>query len=304
MGENSKIAWTHATFNAWIGCVHKSPGCENCYAEVETFPRVQRSHGLELWGAHADRHITSASNWAQPIKWNAEAAAAGERRRVFCSSLSDVFEDRPDLVAPRARLYKLIQSTPSLDWLLLTKRPEHADRLWAGANVDAWDGSESIGPVWLPNVWLGASVEDRKRALERLPILRGLRAMGNGPAIVFVSAEPLLEDISLELHDALFVGDEGGGEWAGAPRQQIDWVIVGGESGTHARLFDLGWARSIVDMCKRARTACFVKQLGADPIDGAAGCSPQFRDKKAGDPGEWPPELVVREFPVNARLVP
>src|SRR5688572_19892666 len=111
MGENTAIEWATHTFNPWIGCTKISPECARCYAHDETFVRVQRAGGRELWGPTADRHVTSNANWRQPLTWDRAAAAAGERARVFCASLSDVGEYRPDLVEPRARLCELILAT-------------------------------------------------------------------------------------------------------------------------------------------------------------------------------------------------
>ena len=145
MAENSGIEWTHHTFNPWIGCDHVSPGCDNCYAEAGTNARVSRGKGLPLWGADAHRQVTSAGYWRKPLLWDREAAEAGERHKVFCASLADVFEDfRGDLLVTgsprplprmealddvRARLWALIEGTPNLDWLLLTKRPQHVLRM-------------------------------------------------------------------------------------------------------------------------------------------------------------------------------
>lgn len=174
MGAETKIEWCDHTFNPWIGCTKVSPGCANCYAAVNTFTRAQRAHGRELWGPDAARHVTSEAKWREPIRWDAAAKAAGIRRRVFCASMADVFEDRPDLAEPRARLAYVIGKTPNLDWLLLTKRPENIARLW-------------ITDVVPPNVWLGTTVEDQERADERIPHLLAVPA-----AVRFLSVEPLL----------------------------------------------------------------------------------------------------------------
>src|SRR5258708_7584279 len=117
MGKNSHIEWTHHTFNPWWGCTKVSPACDNCYAEAWA-KRV----GNDVWGSKAPRRFFSDSHWKEPLKWQAQAAEEEERARVFCASMADVFEARPELDAPRARLWKLIESTPNLDWLLLTKR--------------------------------------------------------------------------------------------------------------------------------------------------------------------------------------
>src|SRR4051812_21920382 len=84
MAEQTSIAWTDHTFNPWIGCTDVSEGCLNCYAEAEWDKRRHRV----VWGGA--RSLTT-STWTGPPKWNRDAAEAGERRRVFCASLADVF---------------------------------------------------------------------------------------------------------------------------------------------------------------------------------------------------------------------
>src|SRR5688572_21886599 len=117
MGESTTITWTHHSWNPWWGCVKVSEGCKNCYAE--SFSK-RACH--DIWGPGSQRRFFGDKHWAEPIKWDRAAEKAGERRRVFCASMADVFEDRPDLVEPRRRLFELIRATPNLDWLLLTKR--------------------------------------------------------------------------------------------------------------------------------------------------------------------------------------
>lgn len=188
MGDTTKIQWCDATFNAWIGCEKVSPGCKHCYAAVDTYARVSASRGLPLWGPGSSRHVTSDANWRKPLAWNRAAEREGVRRRVFCSSLSDVFEDRPDLVEPRARLATLIANTPHLDWLVLTKRPEHAHRLWCDAAESSnHPAFEVAASSWLPNIWLGTTCEYQAHADERIPHLLAVPA-----AVRFVSYEPAL----------------------------------------------------------------------------------------------------------------
>src|SRR5690349_6943095 len=121
MGRDSAIEWTHHTFNPWRGCTKVSAGCAHCYAETWS---KRNPKALGIWGDGGTRVIAAEAYWRQPLKWNAAAKAAGERHRVFCASLADVFEDRPELVESRERLLDVIYKTPDLDWLLLTKRPE------------------------------------------------------------------------------------------------------------------------------------------------------------------------------------
>lgn len=236
MGKDSAIEWTHSTFNPWWGCEKVSPECTNCYADT-----LDKRLGGEHWGKGKARRFFADKHWNEPLKWNAEAAAAGERRRVFCASMADVFEDRDDLEEMRARLYALTLKTPHLDWLLLTKRPEHADRLWAGACADAFDGAESIGPTWKANHWLGTSVGCNE-TLWRLGELIKVRAV-----VRFVSAEPLLEEINLR-------------PWL----HEIDWVIGGGESGAGPRIRPtlVAAARALRDQCVADGVPFLWKQNG------------------------------------------
>lgn len=300
MGEATSIAWTDHTFNPWWGCARVSPGCENCYAET-----FAKRTGNAVWGVNAPRRFFGLKHWTEPRKWNAKAEREGRRARVFCASMADVFE-RLDgdvgamLEAERAQLWTMIESTPSLDWLLLTKRPENVSAL--------------LPPSWLerprPNVWLGTTTEDRRRANERVPILLATPA-----AIRFVSAEPLLGPVNFcAVPDNKLRPCEYSARYT--PLADLDWVIVGGESGAGARPFALEWARQIVEMCAEAKTACFVKQLGARPVEGAAptgnvrtnpatgkrqlemaGTALVLHERKGDDPDEWPADLRVREFP-------
>lgn len=229
-----------------------SPGCTNCYAETLSHrnPKV-----LGEWGPKGVRVVASESAWREPLKWDRAAKATGERHRVFCASLADVFEDRPELVEPRTRLFELIWATPNLDWLLLTKRPEtwrkvmrdtidSIPRRGSGRTALRWnllDWLQEGQPSGKPhpsNVWLGVSVEDQARADERIPLLLQIPA-----AARFLSVEPLLGPVSFDLSG-------------------IDWVIVGGESGHDARPMHPDWARSIRDQCVAVGVPFFFKQWG------------------------------------------
>lgn len=290
MGATTGIEWCHHTFNPWRGCTHVSPGCEHCYAETLS----KRNPGqLGTWGAGGTRVIASDSMWQQPAKWEAAACKAGERRRVFCASLADVFEPLAVLSDARERLWKVIEYTPHLDWLLLTKRLENVRVLVPGR----W-GREG----WPENVWLGVSVEDQRRADERIPLLLDTPA-----AVRFLSCEPLLGPV--ELYHGLggcscglgsLPDDVGGRHHPSCTDrdERIDWVIVGGESGHGARQMDITWARSLVNQCDEARVPVFVKQLGHRPRGGGG----RITDPKGGDPDEWPPDLRVRQFPPAAEV--
>ncbi len=292
------------------------------------------------------------------------------RDRVFCASLADVFEDwsgflrdahglpqyrtRPEPGEPewwepiaslyigksvirlddvRARLFRLIDSTPNLDWLLLTKRPENIRRMvhdsWtekAPGHVSQNDGD---GRRWKrrDNVWLGTSIACQEDADRNIPELLKCRDLA---AKLFVSIEPLVGPVDLtrldngggERYDALRgeVRTVGGNKFRASDRDPIDWVIVGGESGPNARPCDVAWIRSIVQQCQSVGVPVFVKQLGERCVIESAGgdvANTAYRasgwvsqtgtayhagwfrgaDRKGGDPAEWPEDLRVREVP-------
>lgn len=277
MGANTKIEWSHHTFNPWEGCARVSAGCRFCYAER----RDQQYHEGAHWGPNSTRKMMSESYWKQPLKWNREAAQAGERRRVFCASLADVFEDRPELIEPRYRLFSLINNTPDLDWLLLTKRPENINRIFADIKIHfGWPDDLSV-----MNVWLGTSVENQEQADKRIPELLKVPA-----AVRFLSCEPLLEPVDLvNLTRKMKVGEhcynalacdvdpEDDDEFEG---RCINWVIVGGESGPNFRPFDLDWARSLQQQCEAAGVAFHFKQHGGRTPD-AGGCLLDGKEYKA-----------------------
>jgi len=286
--NTTKIQWTDSTFNPWWGCAKVSPGCANCYAET-----FSKRVGERVWGVSAEHRRFSDAHWEEPVKWNRMASARNERQRVFCASMADVFEGRPEDDADRARLFALIEATPHLDWQLLTKRPENMVRLapasWAGG--------------WPRNVWAGCTVEDQAAADERIPYLLRVPA-----SVRFLSCEPLLGPVDLARIDQGATCDllnalegswrnraPGSPPYRYPPATGIHWVIVGGESGPGARPMDLAWARSIVEQCCAAGVPVFVKQLGARPVlDGAP---LRLRDRKGGDMAEWPEDLRVRQFP-------
>jgi protein gp37 len=242
MSANSKIEWCDHTFNPWIGCTKVSPGCANCYAEGES-----KRRGWAQWGRGQPRHHTSETYWKQPIQWNRRASLSGVRERVFCASLADVFDPEvPD--EWRFALFRTIIETPHLDWLLLTKRPEIAHDFYHN-KIGLRD--ETIREKFLPNVWLGVSVEDQTRADERIPVLLEI------PAVVhFLSCEPLLGPVDLA---AWFCCN---GKTGPCSRHRPDWIICGGESGHGARPMHPDWALSLRKQCAAAGVPFFFKQWG------------------------------------------
>jgi len=225
MAENSRIEWTDHTFNPWWGCTKVSPACDNCYAEAWA-----RRTGHAVWGAKTDRRFLSEFYWKQPHSWNRQAKKRRGRSRVFCASMADVFEWRADLTPWRTKLWTLIEETPHLDWLLLTKRPHLAQRLVP------W------GDSWPENVWLGATVESQRFADKRMHHLIDVPAK-----VRFVSCEPLRSSIDLEPYLA---------------SEELDWVIAGGESGALARASEPNWYRELRDQCVSYSVAFHFKQWG------------------------------------------
>lgn len=231
MAKNSSIEWTHHTFNPWWGCTKVSPACDHCYAETWA-KRV----GQAVWGRDSQRRFFSDKHWSEPLRWNADAASDGERRRVFCASMADVFEVRAELNPWRLRLWDLIEATPMLDWLLLTKRPQNIGKMVP------WD------KMWPANVWLGTTVENEKFAKIRLPHL-----LKHPAKVRFLSCEPLLGPIDL----APWIKRQPTKGLHG-----INWIIAGGESGPGARPMHPDWARSLRDQAKRGNAAFHFKQWG------------------------------------------
>lgn len=228
MGQDSKISWTNHTFSSWWGCEKVSPACDHCYAEG-----MANRFEPGLWGKNAKRRFFGDKHWQQPLRWDRAAAKAGKKAFVFSASMSDVFEDREDLIPTRTRLWKLIQDTPNLIWQLLTKRPENIRKM--------------LPPSWLEtpreNVWLGISGENQRRLDERMEHLHDIPAK-----VRWVSYEPALEALDLS-------------KW----KSKLDWLIIGGESGHGARPMPLEWVTSALDQCRRFKIKPFVKQLGGYP---------------------------------------
>lgn len=304
MSTQTKIEWCDSTFNPWIGCTKVSQACDHCYAAIST---PARSLGVQ-WGAKQPRRRTSAANWKQPLRWerldramfhawnsfkannpgltDEELIDRGfykpRRRRVFCASLADVFDNE---VNPtwRRDLFELILLTPHLDWLLLTKRignviPMLKEHLHLARYETEWrlfkEWKDGKPPA---NVWLGATICNQVEAD------RDISKLLETPAAVrFVSMEPLLGPVNLRhirrvdhrdwrgdpenpdvwtyIDDALtgFHAHKCGGSYGA----KLDWVIVGGESGHGARPMHPDWARSLRDQCASAGVPFLFKQWG------------------------------------------
>lgn len=251
MTANTKIEWADHTFNPWIGCTRVSPGCDNCYAATQDKFRHWTPEG---WGG--PRRRTSPSNWHQPHRWEAQHAQFyaqhGRRQRVFCASLADVFDNQvPDEWFHD--LMVVIQHTPNLDWLLLTKRPQNIVSKVRGCGAVAGNGTRYL-PV---NAQLGTTAEDQKRADLNIPTL--LKAKQTlGARVAFVSIEPMLGPVDLI---SVWVPNSILRNMVPAI-SKLDWVIVGGESGHGARPMHPDWVCNLRDQCQDAGVPFLFKQWG------------------------------------------
>jgi len=241
----SKIIYAPKSWNPISGCSPVSEGCANCWAKV--MARRQRQE----WGTvyfHLDR-LEQPLHWRKP-----QTVAVAFMGDLFHGKVPDEFIDK---------VFAVMALTPQHTYLLLTKRPErmraYLNRnapwlLWAAAaQVLTGHSLDHVLPWPLPNVWLGVSCENQARADERIPLLQRTSA-----AHIWASLEPLLEPIDLRLRlRERRVTLPGAGTWVSRP---LDWIVVGGESGPHARPCDLGWIRDVVEQCRAATVPCFVKQ--------------------------------------------
>lgn len=333
--HRTSIEWTHvpsyigATLNpirardrstgkiGWF-CVHASDGCKNCYAEA-----LNRRFGTGIDFKAQNRGrvelFLDEKTLLRPLKWKQPHA-------IFVCDMTDIFEEGvPDEWIDK--IFAMMALCPQHIFFVLTKRVRRMRDYMSGGCVNqrgmkgvmsrdslivdtiASDqangrlpGTGLNGVAWPPpNVLMGVSVEDQKRADERIPELLATKA-----AVRFVSYEPGLGPVDARQY--LEPAEEHGidpetwrvGACIGV-RPALDWLICGGESGPNARKFNVPWARSLVEQCRAAGVACFVKQLGSVAIDpGRSAFSHDpliLKSRKGGDPSEWPEELRVREFP-------
>lgn len=229
--DNTRIEWTDRTLELVSGCTKVSTGCKNCYAERLANGRLRRFYpdGFSVVRTHPDR-------LEQPLHWQ-------KPRRVFVCSRSDLFHKAvPDKFIGQA--FEVMAQASRHTFQVLTKRPQRMLAFLKGEHaVVACKGERWYwGPdFFADNIWLGVSVENQEAADERIPLLLDTPA-----AVRFVSAEPLLEPLILKDID-----------WH---LRELDWVIVGAESGLGARPMDEDWVRSIRDQCVRAKVPFFYKQ--------------------------------------------
>ncbi|MBF9523070.1 DUF5131 family protein [Mycobacteroides chelonae] len=273
MGDKTGIEWTDATWNPVTGCDKVSPGCDRCYAE--TFAERWRGTEGHYFANGFDVQLRP-DKLALPLRWT-------KPRKVFVNSMSDLFHDKVSdeyvasvwavmalaphhtfqlLTKRHGRMRALLRSErfPGLVYMAINSLLEHGNPLHINdiAIMAALDGFSRGRFKVLPNVWLGVSAEDQKRADLRIPALLDTPA-----AVRWISAEPLLGPINLD--DYLRYGGcgdcdcEHGCQGVGA---SIDWVVVGGESGPGARPMHPDWARSLRDQCVAAGVPFLFKQWG------------------------------------------
>lgn len=288
---------------------------------------------LEAMGSEKYRGLTvmqgSHRVWTGNISFDERALIAPLSRKkpttYFVNSMSDLFHENV-ADAQIDRIFAAMSLSPQHIFQVLTKRPERM-RDYLRSSQDLYArvlhaadefrthyrklcGVPISDPQRIPlrNVWLGTSVENQKTVDERIPLLLQTPA-----AVRFISAEPLLEEIDLEYPASIYPdgapmccnGTDCG--CMGMPTEppmvnELDWVIVGGESGPGARPFELAWARSVIAQCWRWNTPVFMKQIGSrpfyvDPRDGRGHELPHSRASKGGDMDEWPEDLRVRQMP-------
>ena len=276
MADVTKIEWTDATWNVINGCSLASPGCTNCYAMRLAATRLKHHpsraglakivNGNPVWTGETRFNEAVLQD---PLRWR-------RPRRIFVCAHGDLFhESVPDEWIDR--VFAVMALAPQHQFQVLTKRPERMRRYLTDQGVRdeicsralAMPASEGFCRSWpLPNVWLGVSVEDQRRAEERIPDLLLTPA-----AIRWISAEPLLGPVDLtristfrfrgaEVLNAL-TGELSGmfGDYC-ATRLRLDWVVAGGESGPGARPMPYGAAQSLRDQCAGAGVAFLFKQHG------------------------------------------
>lgn len=246
MSGQTKIEWATKVWNPVVGCQKVSEGCRNCYAE-ELHNRRHK--------AYQDGKLQNIPQYAklfseiqllhdridEPLFW-------GKTQKVFVNSMSDIFhEDIPFEFLEE--VFFTMNEESRHTFMILTKRPQRM-RDFIEWLINKWS-DDSVGLSWYPpnNIWFGVSVENQEAADERIPFLL------NTPASVrFLSCEPLLG--SIDLTSYLGFND---------PKTKgplIDWVIVGGETGTGARPMHPAWVRGLRDQCQEHKVPFFFKSWG------------------------------------------
>ena len=219
-------------FNEWTqsDCFEQSPHRPRvfCASLADVFedwrgPILDRN-GMKLFWSHSRQPHESKYHWVTE-----DETAGGET--LVC--MNDV----------RSRLFDLIDATPNIDWLLLTKRPENVPLMWQIHPAGRYQEGMSFTDAYRrDNVWIGVSVENQKCADERIPYLLKYRELA---PVLFLSCEPLLEQLDLSQY-----------------LKSLDWIIAGGESGTIARTMNANWVRKLRDDCAASEVPFHFKQWG------------------------------------------
>lgn len=293
---SSQIEWLETddgtkgeTWNPITGCSPVSPGCLNCYAAAianrgmcddhKNLTKITKRRNDQ--GKLVKRPVFNGTinlhphRLRDPLRWR-------KGKRIFVNSMSDLFhEDVPfEFIAA---IYGVMILSPQHTFLILTKRSGipwsffdwlkkgpigRAERLNASMRQYGLHKSHVYSTEdWPPrNVQLGFSAEDQPNWDARYSEFKSLSLQA---AVRWVSVEPMLGPIDMKL----------------GKKPAVDWVVVGGESGSGARPFDVAWATSIVEQCDRAKVPVFVKQLGTRPV--RDGLRIRLGNKKGGDPHEW-----------------
>jgi protein gp37 len=226
------IEWTDHTLNPFVGCSQVSPGCDNCYA----IPIARRNgDALKMAQYVGTTRKTSAGKyvWTGKVAYAPNAlkrlAVLKKPALVFVNSMSDFWHENATTEMRRLVLAEM-RKYPHLGFQVLTKRPENILPM-----------VEELGEPLPENFWLGATVEDQKRADLRVPKLRAVPA-----AIRFLSIEPMIGPVRFKPSDL----------------QGIHWAIVGGESGHHARPMKAEWVLDVIADLREAGVPVFFKQWG------------------------------------------
>ena len=268
--KNTNISWANKTWNLVGGCELVSPACKNCYAmrvaAKESEKGVEKYKGLTIiakdnksvW--NGEYNVAKERLFNEPVRWK-------EPNIIFVNSMSDLFFEK----LPEELIFKIFDKMFNATWhkyLVLTKREKRMKEV-----IDSYCEARNLDK--LPDfIWIGVSVEDKKRAALRLPYLAETKA-----SVKFVSCEPLLEEVDFSKYPIM------------------DWYIAGGESvekefdEKDARPFDVNWARKIRDFCKENKVAFHMKQIGCNPVNAV---KTNFKGDKLED---IPEDLLIREYP-------
>ncbi|MEY9098851.1 protein gp37 [Sinorhizobium fredii] len=278
MADGTKIEWTDATWNPVTGCAIVSPGCTNCYAMKLAGTRLK--HHPSRKGLTKDSkagpvwtgEVRFNREWLdQPLRWT-------KPRMIFVCAHGDLFaEGVPDEWIDQ--VFAVMALAPQHTFQVLTKRPERMRDYLTARRLEYRLSATQIKPEFplppqtpgrwphlpLPNVWLGVSVEDQKRADERIPLLLDTPA-----AVRWISAEPLLGPVDLMHVPAIRISQNitvvrnalTGLDGCGNFGPKLDWVVAGGESGPDARPMHPDWARELRDQCAASGVPFLFKQWG------------------------------------------